>query len=139
MSFRFSVKSPKCPACSKRVYFREQVLASGKHWHKKCFICTTCKKGLTLGAQCDRNEKIYCQPCYQRSFGARGFRGSSFGSMAFGSFDNSSFDKEKPSSKKSRTKIRDTNMTTNTSFDLTAEDYQDMAENVEFQEKQRKQ
>ena len=31
--------APDCPRCGTRVYFMEQMLASGKSWHKKCFTC----------------------------------------------------------------------------------------------------
>lgn len=86
---KFTLKrGEKCPVCKKTVYFNEKVLALGSSWHKACFKCQNCKKGLTLGSQCDKDGQLYCQPCYQRLYGARGFRGSSFSSMIFGSFDN---------------------------------------------------
>lgn len=28
-----------CPRCNKRVYYAEEVIAIGKHWHKCCFLC----------------------------------------------------------------------------------------------------
>lgn len=28
-----------CPRCKKRVYFAEEIIAIGNHWHKACFSC----------------------------------------------------------------------------------------------------
>uniref|UniRef100_A0A9L0J6N6 LIM zinc-binding domain-containing protein n=1 Tax=Equus asinus TaxID=9793 RepID=A0A9L0J6N6_EQUAS len=40
---------PKCPKCSKEVYFAERVTSLGKDWHRPCLKCEKCGKTLTSG------------------------------------------------------------------------------------------
>ncbi|XP_041485260.1 cysteine-rich protein 1-like [Lytechinus variegatus] len=65
---------PNCPKCSKPVYFVEEAKALGKTWHKTCLKCTSCKKTLTPGNFSDKENQPYCNPCYQKNFGASGYR-----------------------------------------------------------------
>jgi len=61
-----------CPKCSKTVYFAEQLKAAYQTWHKGCFTCNTCNKGLDTSTVCDNANKLYCRPCYGRNFGPKG-------------------------------------------------------------------
>jgi len=61
-----------CPKCSKAVYFAEQLKAAYQVWHKGCFTCNTCNKGLDTSTVCDNADKLYCRPCYGRNFGPKG-------------------------------------------------------------------
>ncbi|TGZ56116.1 hypothetical protein CRM22_010196 [Opisthorchis felineus] len=41
---------PKCPNCSKEVYFAERVTSLGQDWHRPCLKCDRCKKTLSPGS-----------------------------------------------------------------------------------------
>jgi len=62
-----------CPNCNKTVYFAEEVRAIGKSWHKRCLKCAQCNKALDPGKINDRQEKVYCKPCYSSIVGLNGF------------------------------------------------------------------
>jgi cysteine/glycine-rich protein len=66
--------APKCPACSKSAYANESVNAIGKTWHKTCFACATCGKGMGGDAAnaCDNEGTPYCKACYGKNFGPKG-------------------------------------------------------------------
>ncbi|XP_078263189.1 cysteine-rich protein 1-like [Rhinoraja longicauda] len=65
---------PKCPRCSKEVYFAEKTTALGKDWHRPCLKCEKCSKTLTCGAISEHNGLPYCtRPCHQALFGPTGF------------------------------------------------------------------
>ncbi|XP_072896529.1 cysteine-rich protein 1 [Hemitrygon akajei] len=65
---------PKCPKCSKEVYFAERVSALGKDWHRPCLKCTKCMKVLTAGMMSEHDGMPYCtNPCYGALFGPKGF------------------------------------------------------------------
>mmetsp|Transcript_14897 Transcript_14897/g.27547 ORF Transcript_14897/g.27547 Transcript_14897/m.27547 type:complete len:318 (+) Transcript_14897:49-1002(+) len=65
--------SPKCPRCEKAVYFNERLRALENDWHRSCFKCTNCEKGLELGKQSEHNLQPYCKTCYSRLYGAKGY------------------------------------------------------------------
>jgi hypothetical protein len=75
--------APKCPGCGKAVYHAERVVGLGNvDWHKACLRCSLCKK--TLGSVADiadRKGEIFCNACYARLHGAKGFRGATGGTM----------------------------------------------------------
>lgn len=62
-----------CPRCSQVVYDAEKVRAVGKVFHKLCFKCVTCSKGLTPTTMRDHEEEIYCRACYEKNFAPKGF------------------------------------------------------------------
>ncbi|KAL2088365.1 hypothetical protein ACEWY4_015264 [Coilia grayii] len=61
-----------CPRCSKAVYAAEKVLSAGKPWHKTCFRCAKCGKGLESTTVTDKDGELYCKVCYAKNFGPRG-------------------------------------------------------------------
>lgn len=65
--------APKCPKCSKSVYFAEEVKGLGQSWHKPCFVCSGCKKSLTPGKISDNEGHPFCNPCYSKQFGPKGY------------------------------------------------------------------
>ncbi|XP_014669935.1 PREDICTED: cysteine and glycine-rich protein 1-like [Priapulus caudatus] len=62
---------PKCPKCDKEVYFAEQKLALGKTWHKACFRCENCSRGLDAN-HTEHADNVYCRNCYGKLFGPKG-------------------------------------------------------------------
>lgn len=56
--------TPKCPRCSKSVYFAEQIKAVGKTWHKACLRCMECGKTLDSGQLVDKDGEPFCRRCY---------------------------------------------------------------------------
>jgi len=63
----------KCGRCSKDVYDAEEVTAAGRKWHQSCFKCATCKCALASDNLRDKDNEIFCAPCYGRNFGAKGY------------------------------------------------------------------
>uniref|UniRef100_A0A915INH5 LIM zinc-binding domain-containing protein n=1 Tax=Romanomermis culicivorax TaxID=13658 RepID=A0A915INH5_ROMCU len=85
-----SVKGYICPRCDKRVYFAEEIIAMGNHWHKSCFSCAACKKRLDSRNCTDRNGEAYCTHCYAKLFGPKGYgfgQGAGVLSMDNGNLD----------------------------------------------------
>ena len=73
LSNSFTVKMPKCPTCTKEVYFAEKVTSLGKDWHRACLRCAKCKKTLTPGGHAENSGNAYChKPCYATLFGPSG-------------------------------------------------------------------
>ena len=82
-----------------------QAIGAGRTWHKKCFVCSSCKKSLdssNLQVRCptkpdyavappphptppnlrqDRDGQLFCNACYTKNFGPKGFRGGAAGGM----------------------------------------------------------
>lgn len=91
-----SVSDPnaKCPKCKTTVYYAEERVAGGNKWHEKCFKCgeltrlqnqvtrliiniiylEDCRKVLD-STNCAEygKDKLYCQNCYSRKFGPKGY------------------------------------------------------------------
>uniref|UniRef100_A0AAY4C9F2 Cysteine and glycine-rich protein 1 n=1 Tax=Denticeps clupeoides TaxID=299321 RepID=A0AAY4C9F2_9TELE len=65
--------SDTCPRCSKAVYAAEKVIGAGSAWHKGCFRCAKCGKGLESTTLADKDGEIYCKGCYAKNFGPKGF------------------------------------------------------------------
>ncbi|EPY89525.1 cysteine and glycine-rich protein 1 [Camelus ferus] len=53
--------SERCPRCSQAVYAAEKVIGAGKSWHKSCFRCAKCGKGLESTTLADKDGDIYCK------------------------------------------------------------------------------
>lgn len=66
--------TPKCAACDKSAYANESVKAIGQSWHKTCFKCTMCSKGMGADAAnaCDNEGQPYCKACYGKCHGPKG-------------------------------------------------------------------
>uniref|UniRef100_A0A8C5M648 Cysteine and glycine-rich protein 1 n=1 Tax=Leptobrachium leishanense TaxID=445787 RepID=A0A8C5M648_9ANUR len=62
-----------CPRCSKSVYAAEKVVGAGNSWHKACFRCAKCGKGLESTTLADKDGEIFCKGCYAKNFGPKGF------------------------------------------------------------------
>uniref|UniRef100_A0A3Q4GPJ9 Cysteine and glycine-rich protein 1 n=1 Tax=Neolamprologus brichardi TaxID=32507 RepID=A0A3Q4GPJ9_NEOBR len=76
LSLTFAQKaggSDVCPRCGKTVYAAEKVVGGGNSWHKSCFRCAKCGKGLESTTLADRDGEIYCKGCYAKNFGPKGF------------------------------------------------------------------
>uniref|UniRef100_A0A9L0SM87 Cysteine and glycine-rich protein 1 n=1 Tax=Equus caballus TaxID=9796 RepID=A0A9L0SM87_HORSE len=65
--------SERCPRCTQAVYAAEKVIGAGKSWHKSCFRCAKCGKGLESTTLADKDGEIYCKGCYAKNFGPKGF------------------------------------------------------------------
>ncbi|KAJ8373902.1 hypothetical protein SKAU_G00044820 [Synaphobranchus kaupii] len=73
---RFAQKfggSEKCSRCGESVYAAEKIIGAGKPWHKTCFRCAKCGKGLESTTQTEKDGEIYCKACYAKNFGPKGF------------------------------------------------------------------
>lgn len=62
-----------CPRCGKVVYFAEKVFGGGQTYHKSCFKCTSCGKGLDSTTLTHKDDDVFCRTCYAKSFGPKGF------------------------------------------------------------------
>uniref|UniRef100_A0AC35U727 LIM zinc-binding domain-containing protein n=1 Tax=Rhabditophanes sp. KR3021 TaxID=114890 RepID=A0AC35U727_9BILA len=62
-----------CKRCQQKVYEAEKVSTAGSCWHKRCFRCNSCEKSLQMGQLSERNNEIFCNPCYARDFGPKGY------------------------------------------------------------------
>ncbi|KAJ3100436.1 hypothetical protein HDU97_002223 [Phlyctochytrium planicorne] len=68
------VNGNNCPRCSKQVYFAEQVLGpGGVKYHKLCFRCVDCNKGLDSTTVAEKENVIYCKSCHGKKFGPKGY------------------------------------------------------------------
>ncbi|TKS70735.1 Cysteine and glycine-rich protein 2 [Collichthys lucidus] len=65
--------SDVCPRCGKTVYAAEKVIGGGNSWHKGCFRCAKCGKGLESTTVADRDGEVFCKGCYAKNFGPKGF------------------------------------------------------------------
>lgn len=66
--------SSKCPRCSKTVYYAERAVGpGGKEWHKACFRCKECRKGLDSMSCREHDGEIYCKTCHSKAFGPKGY------------------------------------------------------------------
>ncbi|KAI7794620.1 cysteine and glycine-rich protein 1, partial [Triplophysa rosa] len=53
--------SDVCPRCSKAVYAAEKVIGAGNAWHRECFRCAKCGKGLESTTLADKDGEIFCK------------------------------------------------------------------------------
>uniref|UniRef100_A0A0N5B4U0 LIM zinc-binding domain-containing protein n=1 Tax=Strongyloides papillosus TaxID=174720 RepID=A0A0N5B4U0_STREA len=67
------LRSKHCKRCNKIVYEAEKVSTAGAVWHKSCFRCFTCLKSLQLGQISERCNEIYCNSCYAKDYGPKGY------------------------------------------------------------------
>lgn len=64
-----------CTRCNKSVFMAERLMAAGGAWHKACFTCQECNKRLDSHSIREHDRNIYCNPCYGKNFGPKGFWG----------------------------------------------------------------
>ncbi|KAJ8413028.1 hypothetical protein AAFF_G00106100 [Aldrovandia affinis] len=63
----------KCAACDRTVYHAEEIQCNGRSFHKTCFICMTCRKGLDSTTMAAHESEIYCKTCYGKKYGPKGY------------------------------------------------------------------
>ncbi|XP_054473380.1 cysteine and glycine-rich protein 3 isoform X4 [Anoplopoma fimbria] len=63
----------KCSACEKTVYHAEEIQCNGRSFHKTCFICMSCRKGLDSTTMAAHESEIYCKSCYGKKYGPKGY------------------------------------------------------------------
>ncbi|KAI2662907.1 Cysteine and glycine-rich protein 3 [Labeo rohita] len=63
----------KCGACEKTVYHAEEIQCNSRSFHKTCFICMTCRKGLDSTTVAAHESEIYCKSCYGKKYGPKGY------------------------------------------------------------------
>ncbi|XP_049451480.1 cysteine and glycine-rich protein 3 [Epinephelus fuscoguttatus] len=63
----------KCGACEKTVYHAEEIQCNGRSFHKTCFLCMTCRKGLDSTTVAAHESEIYCKSCYGKKYGPKGY------------------------------------------------------------------
>jgi len=61
-----------CQRCNKIVYIAEEIKATGRSFHKRCFTCVSCKKNINGARYCEHSCELYCPNCYQKQFGPKG-------------------------------------------------------------------
>ncbi|XP_023692534.1 cysteine and glycine-rich protein 2 isoform X1 [Paramormyrops kingsleyae] len=63
----------KCGACQGTVYHAEEVQCDGRSFHKCCFLCMVCRKGLDSTTLAIHDQEIYCKSCYGKKYGPKGY------------------------------------------------------------------
>ncbi|AWP01170.1 cysteine and glycine-rich protein 3 (cardiac LIM protein)-like [Scophthalmus maximus] len=63
----------QCSACEKTVYHAEEIQCNGRSFHKTCFICMTCRKGLDSTTVAAHESEVYCKSCYGKKYGPKGY------------------------------------------------------------------
>uniref|UniRef100_A0A8C6UWJ7 Cysteine and glycine-rich protein 1 n=1 Tax=Neogobius melanostomus TaxID=47308 RepID=A0A8C6UWJ7_9GOBI len=63
----------KCAACRGTVYHAEEVQCDGQSFHKCCFLCMVCRKGLDSTTLAIHDQEIYCKSCYGKKYGPKGY------------------------------------------------------------------
>eukprot|EP00002_Diphylleia_rotans_P040858 TRINITY_DN980_c0_g1_i1.p1 TRINITY_DN980_c0_g1~~TRINITY_DN980_c0_g1_i1.p1 ORF type:complete len:195 (-),score=22.05 TRINITY_DN980_c0_g1_i1:79-663(-) len=68
-----AVFSTGCPRCGKAVYFAEKIKGvGGRDWHKTCFRCRACGKGLDSTTCAEHAGDAYCKTCHGKKWGPKG-------------------------------------------------------------------
>jgi len=65
--------APRCPRCNDFAYYSESVQGASRTWHNHCFTCKNCNTRLSSTTLSDKDGEIYCNPCYGKLFGPKGF------------------------------------------------------------------
>uniref|UniRef100_A0A8B9J411 Cysteine and glycine-rich protein 1 n=1 Tax=Astyanax mexicanus TaxID=7994 RepID=A0A8B9J411_ASTMX len=98
----------KCAACEKTVYHAEEIQCNGRSFHKPCFICMTCRKGLDSTTVAAHESEIYCKSCYGKKYGPKGY-GYGQGAGALSSDPHISINTDHQSSKSTPRPSSDSN------------------------------
>ncbi|XP_068600347.1 cysteine and glycine-rich protein 1-like isoform X1 [Brachionichthys hirsutus] len=67
------MSSKQCGRCQKAVYFAEEVLCGQQTFHKSCFLCMVCNKGLDSTTVAVHKDEIYCNSCYGKKYATKGY------------------------------------------------------------------
>ncbi|TRY87869.1 hypothetical protein DNTS_006220 [Danionella cerebrum] len=62
-----------CGACQGMVYHAEEVQCDGHSFHRSCFLCMVCRKGLDSSTLSIHETEIYCRSCYGKKYGPKGY------------------------------------------------------------------
>ncbi|KAI4878065.1 hypothetical protein NFI96_011677 [Prochilodus magdalenae] len=63
----------RCVSCGGTVYHAEEVQCDGKSFHKSCFVCMVCRKGLDSTTVAIHDTELYCKSCYGKKYGPKGY------------------------------------------------------------------
>ncbi|XP_043227681.1 muscle LIM protein Mlp84B-like isoform X2 [Amphibalanus amphitrite] len=63
----------KCPVCDRAVYAAEERVSGGHKYHKTCFKCSMCNKGLDSTNCANHQTELYCKLCHGRRYGPKGY------------------------------------------------------------------
>uniref|UniRef100_A0A3B1ING0 Cysteine and glycine-rich protein 2 n=1 Tax=Astyanax mexicanus TaxID=7994 RepID=A0A3B1ING0_ASTMX len=63
----------RCESCGEKVYHAEEVQCDGKNFHKCCFLCSVCRKGLDSTTVANHDTELYCKSCYGKKYGPKGY------------------------------------------------------------------
>ena len=61
-----SVDGQGCPRCGGAVFHAEEIIESGRCYHRQCFNCKSCKRNLgqdRLNAMIGFDKEVYCSTC----------------------------------------------------------------------------
>ncbi|XP_043235044.1 fibrous sheath CABYR-binding protein-like isoform X2 [Amphibalanus amphitrite] len=62
-----------CPRCEFAVYAAERMLHNGKAYHRHCFSCVQCSRGLDSTNTCSGpDHELLCRTCYGKMYGPHG-------------------------------------------------------------------
>uniref|UniRef100_A0A3B1JT42 Cysteine and glycine-rich protein 2 n=1 Tax=Astyanax mexicanus TaxID=7994 RepID=A0A3B1JT42_ASTMX len=50
----------RCESCGEKVIHAEEVQCDGKNFHKCCFLCSVCRKGLDSTTVANHDTELYC-------------------------------------------------------------------------------
>jgi len=70
---KFGGGGTKCVRCNKSVYDAEKTVGPNGAYHNACFVCLSCGKSLSAITLADNEGEIYCQACYGKEFGPKGY------------------------------------------------------------------
>lgn len=61
-----------CESCNTKITADYKDLSyKDKHWHDKCFKCSSCPTSLINESFAFKNDQLYCAACYERNFAPR--------------------------------------------------------------------
>ncbi|KAI9269836.1 hypothetical protein BY458DRAFT_185208 [Sporodiniella umbellata] len=73
----------QCPSCASLIAENDSWIEHDKKkWHRQCFSCFSCKKGLEANPLVDLQNRPCCEPCFLSQAGKRAYSESSFSSSS---------------------------------------------------------
>jgi len=69
---KFGGSTNKCHVCNKTAYEMEACTYDKMIFHKTCFKCLNCKKGVSISGVAMIQGKLYCKTCFVKMFKQRG-------------------------------------------------------------------
>jgi len=73
MPFKAPEPPARCPVCDKPVYAAEERVSGGHKYHKGCFKCSLCNKGLDSTNCAEHGTELFCKQCHGRRYGPKGY------------------------------------------------------------------